>query len=80
MILQTKRVVYPEGDSREIEHELRINDMVDLNGFLLSMPLESSRMIVYRVYKMSTEVSVGEEVRNFWLERVGQRELEEYAD
>ncbi len=56
-MVRTISILYPEGDRREIEHELRVNQLVDLNGNPLSLPLPSDRMIVYRVWKISTETT-----------------------
>ncbi len=42
-------MVYPDGDIQEIDGGLRINDLVDLNGRRLILPLRSSRVIAYRI-------------------------------
>ena len=69
-------IVYPEGDSREIEHELRVNQLVDLNGNPLALPLPSTRMIVYRVWKISTRAERHTEQISYHLELVTRPELE----
>ena len=79
MTLYTRRILYPEGDSQEISHRLGINQLVDLNGNPLNLPLKTDRMIVYRVFKMSTEILVGEEITNYHLELVRRDELAELA-
>ena len=71
-------IKYPEGDSREIEHELSINQLVDLNGFPLQIPLKTLKIIVYKVYKISTTESTGKQIRLFHLELVTTDELLEY--
>jgi hypothetical protein len=68
--------VYPEGDTREIEHELRVNELVDLNGNPLELPLPGSRMIVYRVWKVSTQAERHTEELFYHLELVTRPELE----
>lgn len=78
MILTTRKIQYPEGDCREIDHTLRFNQLVDLNGFPLMLPLKTTRLIVYRVYKISTQILKSEEIITYSLELVGIRELEEY--
>ncbi len=79
-MVRTVSILYPEGDSREIEHELRVNQLVDLNGNPLRVPLPSSRMIVYRVWKVSTETtSRHEENVCYHLELVTRPELEGVA-
>ncbi len=75
-MVRTITIVYPEGDSREIEHELRVNQLVDLNGNPLPLPLPSSRMIVYRVWKISTEAGRNTEDVFCHLELVTRPELE----
>ena len=76
-MVRTISIEYPEGDSREIEHELRVNQLVDLNGNPLSLPLPTARMIVYRVWKVSTEAtSRHEENVCYHLELVTRPELE----
>ena len=73
---RTNTIVYPEGDSREIEHELHVNELVDLNGFPLALPLPTSRMIVYRVWKISTRAERYTEEILYHLELVTRPELE----
>jgi hypothetical protein len=45
-------IVYPEGESQEIEAPLRIDELVDLNGRGLPLPLKSPRIIAYRIIKI----------------------------
>ena len=77
MTLYTRRLVYPEGDTQEITHSLRINQLIDINGNPLHLPLLTDRMIVYRVYKMSTDILIGEEITNYHLELIRRDELTE---
>jgi hypothetical protein len=72
---RTFTIVYPEGDYREIEHELRVNQLVDLNGNPLPLPLPTSRMIVYRVWKCATEAGRHTEDIYYHLELVTRPEL-----
>ncbi len=52
--MQRTRVVrYPEGDEREIDHALAVNQLVDLNGFPVRLPLATAKTIVYRVWKVT---------------------------
>ncbi len=69
-------IVYPEGDSLEIEHPLRVNQLVDLNGNPLSTPLPTARMIAYRVWKISTRTERGSEETSFHVELVRRPELD----
>ena len=79
MHLTTRRIMYPEGDSREIEHSLSINQLVDINGFPLTPPLPTAKMIVYRVFRIATENLKGEDVVRYHLEQLRRDELEEIA-
>jgi hypothetical protein len=63
----------------EIEHELRVNQLVDLNGNPLPLPLPSARMIVYRVWKVSTKAERNMEELFYHLELVTRPELEGVA-
>ena len=75
MTFYTHYILYPEGDTQEIDRELRIGQIVDLNGNPLSFPLPSTKMIAFRVYKVSTKEFPGEEARIYYLELVPPAEL-----
>jgi len=68
-------VVYPDGDTSEIEHDLSVNQLVDLNGAPLRLPLPTSRMIAYRVFRKSTRIVRKEEIVSYSLELVSEAEL-----
>lgn len=68
-------LVYPEGDTQEIEHSLHIDDLVDLNGNILPLPLRNPKMIAYRVFKKSTREKTGYNSTYFHLELVPVTEL-----
>ena len=78
-MVRTIAIVYPEGDSIEIERELRVNQLVDLNGNPLPLPLRSVKMIVYRVWKVSTRLERHTEEVFYHLELVTRPELESVA-
>ena len=75
-MLRTATIVYPEGDSREIEHGLSVNQLVDLNGYPLQLPLANAKTIVYRVWKVSTRADRNTEDVYYHLELVTRPELE----
>jgi hypothetical protein len=75
-VQRTITIVYPEGDSLEIGHDLRVNQLVDLNGNPLPLPLPSARMIVYRVWKVATRAERHSEDVFYHLELVTRPELE----
>lgn len=77
MHLTTRQIVYPEGDSQEIEHTLSINQLVDINGFPLASPQTTTRMIVYRVFRISTESLKGEDIIRYYLDQLLRDEMEE---
>ena len=78
--MTTRRIIFPEGDYQEIEHNLRINQLVDLNGFPLALPLATTKMIVYRVYKKNTTSLRGEDIIDYSLDLVTRSELDEIKD
>jgi hypothetical protein len=78
-MLQTRVVRYPEGDQREIDHALAVNQLVDLNGFPVSLPLPTARTIVYRVWKVTTAEERKMEEVTYHLELVTRPELEAHT-
>ena len=80
MYITTREIIYPEGDKREIEHILRLNQLVDLNGFPVQLPLPGSKIIIYRVRRKSTETHKGGEIVQYFLELVKRDELEEFVE
>ncbi len=68
-------IVYPEGDTQEIPHILRLNQIVDINGFPLRTPLQSVKVIAFRVYKKTTAENRNETVTSFHLEQLSLEEL-----
>ena len=75
MTLTTRLIVYPDGEVQEIDHPLRVNQAVDLNGVPLSQPLPTTKMIAYRVFRMSTETKTGEEIIRYYLELLSRMDL-----
>jgi len=79
MFMKSNFIIYPEGDVQEIEHSLSINELVDLNGNPLQLPLPTTKMIVYRVYKINVKTPKGEEIRQHYIELVNTYELGQYV-
>lgn len=72
-------IVFPEGDSQEIRGRLSLNQLVDVNGNPVDLPLATNRMVVFKVVKISTnEYKGGNETYHF-LEQLSARELLEYV-
>ncbi len=74
MTLYSKLLVYPEGDTQDALLSLTINQIVDLNGSPLSLPLPTAKMIAYRVYKISKNETRGEHVTHYHL-ALGERAM-----
>ncbi len=76
MTLYNHILVYPDGDTQETEIPLRLNQIVDLNGSPLAFPLPDTRIIAYRIYRISTDIKRGEENKLYFLELVTKPELD----
>ena len=73
-------IVFPEGDTQEIRGRLQLNQLVDINGNPLDLPLPTNRMLAFRVEKISTnEYKGGKEIYHY-LEQLSAGELLEYTD
>lgn len=72
-------VVFPDGDRQEISSALRIDELVDLNGRPLSLPLPTERTIAYRVVKIRHQENRGEDVMYHYLELVSASELRSFV-
>ncbi len=75
MTIYTYKLKYPEGDEKEIEHSLTINQIVDLNGNPIGLPIPSPKMIIYRVFRISTTEERGEITKYYFLELIVGKEL-----
>jgi hypothetical protein len=72
-------IVYPEGESQELDSGLRIDALVDLNGRPLSLPLSDPRIIAYRVVKIRHSEERGVHAVFHYVELVSARELLSYS-
>jgi hypothetical protein len=52
MTIETRWLVYPDGDRQETDRLLKIDQVVDMNGNPLLLPPPTARMIAYRVFKI----------------------------
>ena len=75
MTLYEHFIQFPDGEEQEIPGALRIDQLVDLNGRPLELPLPSPRMIVYRVMKIRHEEDRGIYSIYYGVELVGAQEL-----
>ncbi len=80
MIEKVNVVVYPEGDTQPIDMPLTINQVVDVNGRPLLLPLPTNRMIAFRVHRINTRQTRNEEIREHHLEIINAEELREFVD
>jgi hypothetical protein len=80
MRFQTRYIVYPEGDTQEIDWSLRFGQVVDVSGQPLPLPLPTARMLAYRVRAISTEETRNEDITRYALEQLFPEELSEYTD
>ena len=79
MTLDEYYIVYPEGGSQELETPLRIDELVDLNGRRLPLPLPSPRVIAYRVVKIRHTEERGTHSVFHYVELVPAHELLAYS-
>jgi hypothetical protein len=73
-------IVFPEGDTQEVQGRLRLNQLVDVNGGPLPLPLPTNRMIVFRVARISTKENKGSSETYHYLELMSATELLEYCE
>ena len=79
MTIDEYYIVYPEGESQELEAPLRIDQLVDLNGRPLDLPLPSPRTIAYRVVKIRNTEERGIHAVYHYVELVPAQELISYC-
>lgn len=72
-------IVFPEGDVQEIQGRLGINQIVDLNGNPLALPLASPKTIAFRVEKVTTKENRGGTETYHYLGLMSADELAPYA-
>jgi len=72
-------IVFPEGDTQEIQGRIPFNALVDINGNVLSLPLPTNKMIVFKVSGIKTDEKLGLSQTYHFLELLSAKELMEYA-
>ncbi|MDR3161963.1 MAG: hypothetical protein LBU28_10160 [Spirochaetaceae bacterium] len=73
-------IVFPEGDVQEIGGRLSINDVVDINGRPLALPLPTNRMIAFRVSRIRVSENRGGKETLHYLDLLSARELLAYTE
>jgi hypothetical protein len=79
MFIRDYFIVFPEGDVQEVLGPLPINELVDINGRLLDLPLPTNRMIVFRVARIRVSEDRGHTETFHYLELLSAQELLPYA-
>jgi len=79
MTLYEFHLVFPDGDTQEISHQLQIQDIVNVNGIPLSLPLATNRLLAYHVSRKRTAEERGVNVTWYFLEQLNAAELLEYT-
>jgi len=79
MFISEYFIVFPEGDVQEVQGRLPFNSLVDVNGNVLSLPLETNRMIAFKVAGIKTEEKKGSSETYHFLELLSAEELIEYT-
>ena len=80
MYMEDFFIIFPEGDTQEVPGRLRLNQVVDVNGRPLPLPLPTNRMIAFRVAKINTKENKGSSETYHYLELLSAQELLEYCE
>lgn len=75
MFTTSRFLVFPDGETQEVEQALEFDALVDLNGKRLRPPLPTEKMIAYRVSKIVKKEQKGEDIYFYHLNLVSAREL-----
>lgn len=75
----TRQLVYPEGDTQEIEWSLRFGQLVDVSGKPLNLPVPTVRMLAFRVGRISTDETRNEDITSYYLEQLFPDDLAAYS-
>ncbi|GHV58506.1 hypothetical protein AGMMS49579_26110 [Spirochaetia bacterium] len=79
MFMNEYFVVFPEGDIQEISGRLPLNEIVDINGQSLPLPLPGNRTIAFRVARIKVNENKGGNETFHFLELLSAQELIPYA-
>ncbi|NNM66478.1 MAG: hypothetical protein HKM06_00550 [Spirochaetales bacterium] len=75
----TRILLYPEGDEVETSAAPPFNELLDLNGQVLPLPLKTEKTLVYRVFSIRKREERGETKIFYLLELVPADELKSYV-
>jgi hypothetical protein len=79
MTLYEFYLVFPDGQTQEISHQIQPGDIVDVNGLSLTLPLPTNRMLAYHVARKRTAEERGLNVTWYFLEQLTATELLAYT-
>jgi hypothetical protein len=79
MFIEDFYIIFPEGDVQEVSGRLRVNQLVDVNGNPVPLPLPTNRMIVFRIERVETRENKGKSEVYSYLELMSAEELLEYC-
>lgn len=74
-----RRIIYPQGDSQEIDRPLSFGTLVDVSGRPLDLPLPTVRMLVYRVCRINRSENRNELIDEYHLEQLFPDDLDSYV-
>ncbi len=80
MTLYESYIVFPDGDTQEISHNLNVSALVDVNGIPLPLPLPTKRMIAYNVCRKRVTEERGVVTTRYYLELMSAAELIDYTE
>jgi hypothetical protein len=79
MTLYEYHIVFPEGETQEIDHQLGAGDLIDINGNTIPLPLPTNRMIAYHIARKRTQEERGVITTLYYLEQLNAMELLGYT-
>jgi hypothetical protein len=80
MFMNEYFIVFPEGDVQEISRRIPLNEIVDINGNSLPLPLPTSRTIAYRVARIKVNENKGGNETLHFLELLSVQELVPFTE
>jgi|GEM_PF-187503 hypothetical protein len=78
MTLYEYYMIFPDGDAQEISGALEIGSLYDMNGYPLTPPLPTNKMIVYQVCGKRTREERGIVRISYTMEQLDAMELRAY--
>jgi len=72
-------IVFPEGDIQESPCKLSINQLVDINGYPVVLPLHTNKQLIFRVSQITRKEHRGGCETYHYLEQLNAEELLEYV-